>query len=76
MPNKKVTISTIKENISGGKYMTEKKPHDYLWTEYDGDESYWEELENETEKKVKPINDENIKSIFEIEKERLMKKDK
>lgn len=56
--------------------MTEKKPHDYLWTEYDGDESYWEELENETEKKAKPINNENIKSIFEIEKERLMKKDK
>ncbi|WP_305139915.1 hypothetical protein [Thomasclavelia cocleata] len=56
--------------------MTEKNLHDYLWTEYDDDESYWEELENETEKKAKPINNENIKSIFEIEKERLMKKDK
>lgn len=43
----------------------------YMWTEYDGDESYWEELEKEKlEKKDVREQNKNIKSVFEIAKEK------
>lgn len=40
----------------------------YMWTEYDGDESYWSELNKDLNKEKPEIEyDMNVKSIFEKE---------
>lgn len=40
----------------------------YMWTEYDGDESYWEELNKDSNKEEPEIEyDMNVKSAFEGE---------